>query len=383
MRTGVVLSVVFGVAVPALLSTYAEELPLGGSAGRPSSRSASPVNSIGGSHGGVADLVICSQNLKLFGTFEEMSRSNRGLTRQSYDQKVADLVSRFMSGACDVVAVQEVIGKTLVDSERALGFLASRWRQRSRRGFHVTTAPPSEGGMTNGFIVALDRATVVQTYPYERMQLPKISPRQKPRLFSRPPFEIQIRTHSPDAQATKLVSVVNFHLKSKRGAQDDPTGLEWETYRMEMSEALRTTLEQRHHDAFVSGERILVALGDRNSNFDGASARILEGALALSSFAEKGRCRLSKRGAPLCTTGSELPKRLFSVVTSHAVRARYPGTYLYKGEYSWLDDILMPAESLPYARHPAALQEGIYDAGVVSNPAQASDHSMVYVKLNW
>jgi len=336
----------------------------------------------GGDPRGAADLVVCSQNLKLFGIYDAMSRNNPTYTRQKYSQKVDDLVSRFLAAKCDVVAVQEVIGKTQADGEAALNQLASRWRERSNRFFKVMTAPPSEGSMTNGFIVALDRVTVEQALPYGRVQLPKIWSRQKPRLFSRPPYELQLSVKARDSQLAKAISIVNFHFKSKRGGQDDPTGLEWETYRMEMSEGLRRVLEMRHKDAFASGESILVALGDRNSNFDVASARILEGSLSLSSFGEKGPCRLSKRGVPLCVAESELPRRLFSVLTSNAASTTYPGTYLYKGEYSWLDDIIMPAESLRYAWQ-TAFSEGVYGSGLIATPEEASDHALVYVALNW
>jgi hypothetical protein len=351
-------------------------------AAKRAARKTTPIALPGGDPRGPSDLVVCSQNLKLFGTFDVMSRNNPTYTRQKYEKKVEDLVSRFLAAKCDVVAVQEVIGRTQADGEVALNQLASRWRDRSNRFFKVMTAPPSEGSMTNGFIVALDRATVEQALPYGRVQLPKIWSRQKPRLFSRPPFELQLSVKARDSQSAKVISLVNFHFKSKRGGQDDPTGLEWETYRMEMGEGLRRVLEMRHKDAFASGESILVVLGDRNGNFDVASARILEGSLSLSSFGEKGPCRLSKRGVPLCVAESELPRRLFSVLTSNAASTTYPGTFLYKDEYSWLDDIIMPAESLRYAWQ-TAYSEGLYASGVVSTPEDASDHALVYVALNW
>lgn len=345
-------------------------------------RKTTPLPFPGGDPRGAVDLIVCSQNLKLFGSFESMSRGNPSYTRQKYEKKIDDLVSRFVAAKCDVVAVQEVIGKTQAEGEAALNKLTTRWRERSNRFFKTMTAPPSEGSMTNGFIVALDRATVEQALPYGRVQLPKIWSRQKPRLFSRPPYELQLSVKSRHSQSIKAVSIVNFHFKSKRGGQDDPTGSEWETYRMEMSEGLRRVLEMRHKDAFASGESILLVLGDRNSNFDVASARILEGSLALSSFGEKGPCRLSKRGVPLCVAESELPRRLFSVLTSNATSVAYQGTFNYKGEYSWLDDILMPAESLRYAWQ-TAFSEGVYGTGLIATPEDASDHALVYVALNW
>jgi hypothetical protein len=236
--------------------------------------------------------------------------------------------------------------------------------------------------MTLGFIVAEDRAQIVNTLSYAKVELPKLVAKQKPRLFARTPLEIQLLVSGRENDVSKTITLVNFHFKSKRGGEGDPTGLEFETYRMEMGEALRRIVERRHKQAFARGNSILMLLGDRNSNFDVASAKILDGSLSLSNFQNDGACRLSKRGVPLCKAGASLPQRLFSVLTSNKSVFRLPGTFSYKGEYSWLDDILMPAESLPYAWR-SAFQEAQYDSGVVYSPKDASDHAMVYVRLNW
>jgi endonuclease/exonuclease/phosphatase family metal-dependent hydrolase len=336
----------------------------------------------GGDPRGEPDLVICSQNLKLFGTYQTIARSNPAYSKERHRARVDNLAQRFIEARCDVIAVQEVIGKNQTEGEAALSELVAELRDKTNRIYQAVTAPPTEGSMTNGFLIALDRATLLQSLPYGRVELPRISKKQRPRLFSRPPFEVQLSVKSRESGLVKPISVVNFHFKSKRGAKDDPTGLEWETYRMEMSEALRRIVEMRHKEAFASAESILVLLGDRNSNFDVASARILEGSLSLSSFGEKGPCRMSKRGAPICVVETQLPRRLFSVLTSNSSVSTYQGTFEYKGEYSWLDDILMPAESLSYAWR-SAYSEAEFNSGLVYTPKDASDHALVYVKLNW
>ncbi len=341
-----------------------------------------PVSVPGGDPRGVPDLVVCSQNLKLFASYASMRLAKESYSREQHDRKVKDLTARFMSVSCDVIAVQEVMAKNAIEGERALGELAAELRKKTNRMYQIVIAPPREGQMTNGFLIASDRATFLQSVPYAKVELPRISKKQRPRLFSRPPLEIQVSVRSRESEGAKIVSIVNFHFKSKRGAKDDPTGLEWETYRMEMSEALRQIVESRHRDAFASGESLLLLLGDRNSNFDVASARILEGSLVLSSFKENGPCRMSKRGLPLCHKETSFPRKLFSVITSNQTLQSFPGTFAYKGEYSWLDDILMPAESLRFAWR-TAFSEGEFDSGVVSTPKDASDHSMVYVRLNW
>ncbi len=336
----------------------------------------------GGDPRGVTDLVICSQNLKLFGSFETVRLGSPTYNREKHTQKVRALVSRFIAGGCDVIAVQEVLAKTVAAGQAALGELASELRKRTNRVYTPVLAPPVEGQMTTGFLLADDRVALQNSLPYGRVELPRLAAKQRPRLFTRPPLEVQISVKSRDSDLVKVVSLVNLHFKSKRGGKDDPTGLEWETYRMEMAEGLRRIVESRHADAFASGESLLVLLGDRNSNFDVASARILEGSLLLSSFGEKGPCRLSKRGVPLCVTETSLPRKLFSVITSNETLQSVPGTFTYKGEYSWLDDILMPAESLRYAWR-TAYSEGQFDSGVIRTPSEASDHAMVYTKLNW
>lgn len=331
---------------------------------------------------GEPDLIVCSQNLKLFGTYAVMKARAPGYKITQYESKVEDLVARFKREKCDVIAVQEVMGKREEEQKAALAELAKVLRNDTGREYESRVAAPAEGGMTTGFLVATDRAEILQSFAYSRVELPRINKKQKPRSFSRTPLEIQLAVTSRDGEIRKMISIVNLHLKSKRGGEGDPTGLEWETYRMEMSEALRRILEARHKEAFAAGESILLVLGDRNSDFDTASARILEGSLTLGSFVGGGPCRISKSGSPLCKAESELPRKLFSVITSNRESMPQAGTFSYKGEYSWLDDIMMPAESLRYA-WMTPYSEGKYNAGAVYTPQDASDHAMVYVKLNW
>ena len=230
--------------------------------------------------------------------------------------------------------------------------------------------------------MAKDRAEIVNVVSYDKVELPKLSERQKPRLFSRGPFELQIVAKSRETGAPKTISLVAMHLKSQRGGRDDPAALEWETFRMEMAEALRRIVEERFASTFASGESLLFVLGDRNSNFDSASARILEGVITLKSFQGDNPCRLSKNGVPLCKADTWAPQRLFSVLTSNPKTRNLPGTFKYKDENSWLDDILVPAETLPFTWVTPTNSTDL-DSGVLYTPKEASDHALVYVRLNW
>ena len=330
---------------------------------------------------GRVDLTICSQNLNNFGP-QKLTSVRLGIDAAGYQEKQKAIAQRIISTKCDVVALQEVLSKSEEEGKEILKQLSKEIRFLGGRVFDFQVSSSNENSIRNGFLVAKDRAEIINSLGYSKVELPKISEKQKPRLFLRSPFEIQLMTKSLDEGKPKSITLINFHSKSKSGSAKDPTELEWETYRMEMSEAIRRIVEVRHRPSLLSSENLLVVLGDRNANFDLASAKILEGSLRLSDFMEDSFCRLSKRGVPLCKPGARSTQVLFSVVTDDPQSKLRPGTYTYKNVFSFIDDILLPAESLPFA-WASYDKAGDYDSGIVYNPKAASDHAMVYVRLNW
>lgn len=331
---------------------------------------------------GLSELTICSQNLEMYGLLEFMKEDKPSYTVTDLEEKDFALADRFASQSCDVIAVQEIVGKTEVDGKRALEHLARALRRRMNRYYDTAVGETADSKMRVGFLVAKDKADIISTLSYARVELPQLTPKDKPKLFSRGPLEIQISVRGQGDAPSKIVNLVNLHFKSKHGGQNDPAALEWETTRMQMAEALRRIIEDRFSQSFANNKTPLVVLGDRNANFDVASAKILEGSLILKNFQGDGPCRLSKRGVPLCKPGTASPQRLFSVLLGDPETKARHGTFEYKGVYSWLDDILMPAESLPYAweRFDSTAN---YSSGVVSQPEEASDHAMVWTRLNW
>jgi hypothetical protein len=332
---------------------------------------------------GAADLVLCSQNLHNYGDYASVKIRMPGITPSGFRVKEQALVRRFVKAGCDVIAVQEIVAGSELEAGEVLKKLAEALRFASNRFFEPVVGASNDKYLRLGFLIARDRVEVVNKVSYADVELPKMSENQKPRQFPRGPLEVQLNVKPSGEGTGRIVTVITFHFKSKAsGGGGDPTGLEFEPYRMEMAEALRRIVELRHAEALGSGRTILVLLGDRNSNFDVASARILEGVLGLKQFQGEAPCRLSKRGMPLCKAGSSLPQRLFSVLTSDPQVRRRAGTFRHKNVYSWLDDIIMPAESLPFAWAGAATP-GDYDSGVEYDPGEASDHAMVWVRLNW
>lgn len=324
---------------------------------------------------------VCSQNLANYGAIKDIRSRERGFSELDFKDKQEALIKRFLVARCDVIAVQEVLGSSLEEAKAALEMLAEQLRMRTNRVYEVMVGPSNDKKSRLGYVVDIRRAQILSTLSFSQVELPKIAPDQKPRLFTRGPLELQLSVASARGPGSKKLVLINFHFKSKVFNSGDPTGLEWETYRMEMAEALRRIAFTRHRSSFEFGDSLVVLLGDRNSNFDVASAKLLEGGLTLADFQGAAPCRLNERGAPLCQAGTAKPAQLFSVLLNDPHTKHLSGTYRFRNVYSWLDDILLPIESLNFALVDPS-REGDYASGVVYSFPEASDHALVYVRLD-
>ena len=332
---------------------------------------------------GPPELTICSQNLENYGIFSEAAARTPGFTQSDLSRKDDALGTRFARANCDVIAVQELLGKTKESAEAGAAQLARVAQKYTGRLFEARVGETNDMVSREAYLVARDRAEIVSTLSYARVELPKIAEdKQKPRLFSRGPLEVQLRVKGIEESRERIVTLVNLHFKSKAGSSKDPTQLEWETYRMEQAEALRRIVEDRHANAFESAVSPLIVLGDRNADSQLASAKILTGNLDLSAFQGNAACRLGKQGTPLCQAGVAKPQILFSVLTSDPQTKLLSGTFSYKNEFSWIDDILMPAANLPLAWENPGVA-GDFMSGVIYKPSAASDHALVWASLNW
>lgn len=331
---------------------------------------------------GKVEATVCSQNLENYGSDETMKRRTKGFSADAKKEKEDALIKRFVKAKCDIVAVQELLGSTEIQAKEGLASLAKLYQKRTNREYEVYVGGSNDKISRVGFLVAKDVGGFENLTSYYQVELPKISEEQKPRFFSRGPLELRLSIRSPENKQARDLILVTFHFKSKSYAEEDPAALEWETYRMEMAEAIRRVVEKRHKREIEDGSALIMLLGDRNSNFDVASARLLTGMLRLEQFQGQAPCRLSKRGVPLCKPGMMQPETFFSVLLGDKQTRLTAGTYRYENTYSWIDDILMPVSSLPFA-YAEPGSEGDYDSGVIRDFPEASDHALTYVRVNW
>ena len=316
--------------------------------------------------------VVCSQNLENYGEIPDIQERTKNFRIGDLRAKEEALVQRFLAAKCDAIAVQEILAKNKKAARTVLEHLAWLLSTSSKRKFNAFVGDSNDVHLKQGFLIATDKAFVLDTHSYNNVPLPKISEGQKQRFFSRGPFEIKLRVNG------KTIVLVNFHFKSRSSRwNSDPSGLGFEPQRMEMAEALKSKILAKYLPQVEKDKLILLMMGDRNSNYNSAAASILRGELSLNRFREHGDCQISKEGLPLCSDRRIDSPKYVSVLLNNSALRRVGGTFRYKRNSVWLDDIMMPASSLKYAGDKITQ----YNSGVIDLYDKASDHDLVWVKL--
>lgn len=312
-----------------------------------------------------SSITICTQNLNNFG-LPALERLREKRSREEREVKRGELVARFIEANCDLIALQEIISRDPEEGEEALSKLIAK----SPLGSYLAYTGESQDPLSRvGFLVNPQVAKVIKTHSYADRELPKLSAYQRPRLFSRGPFEIELELVSGERKGSKL-RLITFHFKSKYGSASDPVGRGWETYRMEIAEKLREIALSRVEEQAIP----TLLLGDRNSTPDSASAKILTGILELQDFQELSGCMVSKGGIPYCPMSRAKRTASFTSVFDVVAQRVYKGSHNYRGKYHWIDDIL-------YYR--GGSRASFTSTRLVSAGAKASDHALLATTIKF
>ena len=309
-------------------------------------------------------LTFCSQNLHNYG-----QHYNYHYDREDIKEKTTLLVERLKKPNCDLIAVQEVLAENHGKGLKTLQGLAHSLSKEAGRRYEALLGKSNDRIRYLGFLVANDTFSISKFYSYANLTLPEIAPEGKPRSFSRGPFEVTLKLKAP-TDKLKEVNAVTFHFKSKHSAGKDPTGLSFEVARLEAAAGMRRAVQHKHPGEFN------IFLGDRNSNFDHASAQVLEGSLRLDDFQRNGKCKISEYGLPLCDKGAQDPPILRSLLFTDPTKRKFEGTHKYRGKYTWLDDII-----LPISWEKKLSVKNSLKSGMEFEPYAASDHALIYASF--
>ena len=317
-------------------------------------------------------LTICSQNLANYGLPDEVVHritSKKGLALEEREKL---LVQRFREAECQIIAVQEVVGRTTESAVAGLSRLAEILSSSSAKRFIPIVGEANKGDVRVGFLVATENLTVERVVSYAGAVLPPLEKGDRFQRLSRGPLVLQVRW------GKQRLTLVAIHLKSKYGGGRDPYRLQFELLRMQMAEHLRILVETHFAENLLRDDEWVIILGDRNSRQESASNRILKGEQSLVDFRSDESCIVSKAGESLCRGGvATREPRFDSLLSRRFLEGKPLGTYQFGAHFEWIDDILVSRWSLI-----SALTRGEKPRSrVVAKPKGASDHALVAATL--
>lgn len=310
----------------------------------------------------------CTQNLENLG--REKARKARGLpySEPQFKQKTSLLVDRFVSAKCEVIAVQELLALDEKEAGNLLRILAEEIKNKTGQTFSFVTGKSNDYLLKMGILYRSDLFELSEKYSYYDYDLPKLTKYEKLRRFSRGPIRADLRHRL----SGKKLTVITFHFKSassKHGA--DPAGFNYEIDRLQMAAALNKIMTE------IGNDRIVIAMGDRNSSEGQASAGVLSGQLEFENFIDQ-TCKLGPSGAPLCNRKVVTPAEFVSVIEDDPeVESLLP--QLGK-KFKLIDEVLVNA---PYAKLAKLPNNNPFDyrSGIILPNKLASDHPLAWVKL--
>lgn len=305
------------------------------------------------------NLRICTQNLQRVG------KPPFGRNKDSVAKQTQYLVERIIQAKCDIIAVQEVYGKSKTQAADELNRLTKALSDSSGTAFFSLVGESQFDEIRNGFIIKEYTSKVLYSGSPPDGVLPKLNPLQRSRTATRRPFALLLDV----ANTNKHLLLVGIHLKSKVGGFKDSSGLDFETLRMESSEQTREFAQQILSENKKHSEIVAIILGDRNSRDGSATDLILQGALTLNDFREA--CGVNQDLEPTCR-----PSRppLFSPSIDPRTNQ---GSSKYKGEEELIDEIYVTSSYIEKLRN---LKKNL-NYGLVGDFFRGSDHKLVWIDL--
>ena len=310
-----------------------------------------------------SNLTLCAQNLYNLG---------KNFRDPEFRLQTKAISNRISTVDCDVVALQEVFGRSREIAERTIQVLIKTLQDEFDLTYESYIADTNHNLLRNGFLIKKDLAKNIQLDSLNTIPLLKYNVEQVDSLFERGPARLNF-SYQLNSNKQYTFSITTFHFKSRTHGYLDKTGFYFESDRLAMAETLRNLTE-------VDKADFVFLIGDRNSKPQTASAKVLEGALKLESFAN-GDCIITNAGYSyecqdlFLKQGNFIP--LFYSEYQDEIDQATMGTSSFNGEKRLLDEILIRRDGLNI------LNKHDYSLGLFEEYSEASDHAMTFIKIKF
>ena len=346
---------------------------------------------------GEPEVRICSLNLNNFGLKSEVKRVLKNKRRPKLKKTFRSVLEAIPKANCDVVAVQAIIGKTIVKAKEGLALLSAKLSEDTAYQWKEYVGSSNSKIAYNGFLVNSDKLDVQGTITHTDKLLPRFEEYNE-KKFVRGPFEIRLRVKGKGHKtADKNLILVNMHLqKGLLLREPEPEALP-----MQMAEGIRQLFSLIRKQVADSKSTIFVVLGDRSSPRNSPSNYILNGSLQLADFGVNRLCKFGEQGI-LCEGKPNRPRELFSVFTDVFSTSVSYVKRAVEGEEKWFRkkptpkevfeqktarisqtaDIYLLDRHLKYARIGPS-SNGSFMTGTEAVLNNLEQSPLIWVELNW
>lgn len=316
-------------------------------------------------------LTICSLNLYRLGEKGFKNESPEFLSQRKY------LADRIIDEDCDIIALQELVGKKKSKSAAVLHNLINYIHSKSEhRLYKFLLGESNDSWNRNAFIYDSEFLNYKNFKSWNKQTLIKDDIRSSPWSHTRGPISVFFNFKKNKFNIKEDILVVNYHLKSKASGWKDPLGTKFEYQRMLSANGIRDIIKSETNNVPVMP--IVVLLGDRNSSNSGASSEVLSGRLNAVDFFRKGTCKISPEGSALCPPETFRTPDMIPVLQNKEIElGRKIGTYRIGRRLEILDEIYLSSNYYELVLGP----RGEIRSKTVGEFKKGSDHLLSLVEL--
>ncbi len=329
-------------------------------------------------------LKICSLNMNNFGA-KPVARDNTKITKAKNTKKenqntskkkelfsekqavqLKALVERVKNVDCDIVALQEGYGKTTNVVKNNIAKFVTALTSATKIPYRYELARTNDKYIRNAFVYK-EKIGIVSFKNLYRAAVPRLNPESSSRRFPRGPLAMEVNLSQNIFATPRKLYLLNYHLKSKVGGWKDMSELDFELNRIETAEAIRNIADDvRKNDT----SKVIILLGDRNSDTGSATDDVLNGRLYLNDF--KDVCKIEKRDLNSYCAGFEKHSPIFiGSIFKKLGPVGLARSYKYKNKYYLYDEIYID-------NYHSYL---VKDAGTYGEFGKGSDHLLTWIEI--
>ncbi|MCB0346071.1 MAG: hypothetical protein KDD66_13200 [Bdellovibrionales bacterium] len=241
---------------------------------------------------GEPELRICSVNTGGYGLRGEVRKLLRGARSLTKNLRTRErsIVKAASTAKCDILALQNVVGRDLVTIREALEILGKKLtKEREDTEWESIVGETNNRFLRNAFLINTKRAAVGRFESFTATLLPRFDIFERPK-FAHGPLEVEVTVKGQGDAETRRIVLLTMNLQERIAPRKPEPSLE----RMQMAEAIKQLGMLNQQKLNPLDPNMLFILGELSGDMRSPESYILEGRRQLPDFKQDGICALDE-----------------------------------------------------------------------------------------